>query len=187
MPYKVFADNDNYCVRKLNADGSEGETVPGGCHPTKAEADAHARAMWASEAKDITDATLTLLKEITEDEADSKPERAAAVLDERHDVADELGGRDDGRLDIGLLDLLDEAGVGHLDRVVDGVALPALVGDAVFHARRGGDQRKVELAFEALLNDLHVEEPEVAAAEAEAERVRVVRLIDERGVVQAQF
>ena len=83
MPYKVFADNDeNYCVHKLGADGSKGETVPGGCHPTKAEADAHARAMWASEAKDITDATLTLLKEITEDEADSKPERAAAVLDE---------------------------------------------------------------------------------------------------------
>jgi hypothetical protein len=83
MPYKVFSDSDDsYCVHKLGADGSKGETVPGGCHPTKAEADAHARAMWASEAKDITDATLTLLKEITEDAADSKPERAAAVLDE---------------------------------------------------------------------------------------------------------
>jgi hypothetical protein len=82
MPYQVFSDGDKFCVHKIDADDSKGETVPGGCHPTKEEAAAHARAMWASEAKEITDATLSLLKEITEDTGDNKPERAAAVLDE---------------------------------------------------------------------------------------------------------
>jgi hypothetical protein len=41
------------------------------------------------------------------------------------------------------------------------------------HAGRGGDQVQVELALEPLLHDLHVQQAEEAAAEAEAERADV--------------
>lgn len=82
MPYKVFSDGDKFCVHKLDSGGNKGEVMPGGCHPSKSEAAAHARALWASESKEITDATLDLLKEIANDEEDNKPERAQAVLDE---------------------------------------------------------------------------------------------------------
>lgn len=44
MPYKVVGN----CVHKLNADGSVGEVVPGGCHDTPAQAAAHARALYAN-------------------------------------------------------------------------------------------------------------------------------------------
>ena len=63
------------------------------------------------------------------------------------------------------------------------VGLDDLVGD------RGerGDKVEVELAFQTLLNDLHVEHAEEAAAEAEAERDRAFRLKRERGVVQLEL
>jgi hypothetical protein len=78
MPWKLFGN----CVHKENAEGGKGDLVPGGCHKTHAEAVAHMRALYASEAKDITDATLNLLKEIASDSEENKPERASAVLDE---------------------------------------------------------------------------------------------------------
>ena len=59
--------------------------------------------------------------------------------------------------------------------------------DVVDDARRGRDEVEVELALEALLDDLHVEQPEEAAAEAEAERLARVGLEGERGVVQVQL
>ena len=54
----------------------------------------------------------------------------------------------------------------------------------VRHAGRRGDELEVVLALEALLDDLHVEEAQEAAAEAEAERRRALRLEGERGVVE---
>ena len=48
-------------------------------------------------------------------------------------------------------------------------------------------RRQVELALEALLDDLHVQEAEEAAAEAEAQRRRALGLEGERGVVQAEL
>jgi len=82
MPWKVYQENEKFCVHKVNADDSMGDLVPGGCHSSKADAASHARALWASEAKEITDATLGLLKEIAGDANGDKPERASAVLDE---------------------------------------------------------------------------------------------------------
>ena len=58
---------------------------------------------------------------------------------------------------------------------------------AIQHARRGRDQVHVELALEPLLDDLHVQQPEEPAAEAEAERDGGLRLVEERGVVEAQL
>ena len=51
--------------------------------------------------------------------------------------------------------------------------------DAVGDGGRGDEQVEVELALEALADDLHVEEAEEAAAEAEAERLRGLGLVHE--------
>ena len=57
----------------------------------------------------------------------------------------------------------------------------------VLHVRRGGDQVDVVLAPQALLHDLHVEQAEEAAAEAEAERDRGLGLVEKRGVVEREL
>ncbi len=59
--------------------------------------------------------------------------------------------------------------------------------DLVDDARRRRDEVQVELALEALLDDLHVEEPQKPAAEAEAERLGRVGLVGEGGVVQVEL
>ena len=58
---------------------------------------------------------------------------------------------------------------------------------AVGDVRRGHEQVEVELALEPLADDLHVQQPEEAAAEPEAERLRGLGLVEERGVVQLQL
>ncbi len=97
-------------------------------------------------------------------------ELAAAVLTHRHDIADVIGRRDDRHLDVGLLGVLDVRGVGVVVRVVDAhhraVGLVYLVDDA----RERGDEVEVKFALQPLLNDLHVQHAEEAAAEAEAQR-----------------
>ena len=60
-------------------------------------------------------------------------------------------------------------------------------GDAVTHAGRGGDQVDAEFALQALLRDLHVQQAQKAAAETEAERHGIFRLVEKRRVVQLQF
>ena len=59
--------------------------------------------------------------------------------------------------------------------------------DVVAHAGRGGDQVQLVLALQALLDDLHVQQAEKAAAEAEAKGDRTLRLEEEGGVVEAQL
>lgn len=46
MPWKVYADGNQFCVHKQNADGSKGEKVA--CHPSKEKADAQLRALYAN-------------------------------------------------------------------------------------------------------------------------------------------
>ena len=57
---------------------------------------------------------------------------------------------------------------------------PAVVQHAVGDVRRGHEQVEVELALEPLAHDLHVQQAEEAAAEAEAERLRRLGLVEER-------
>ena len=59
--------------------------------------------------------------------------------------------------------------------------------DLVAHAGSGGDEVEIEFALEALLNDLHVEQAEEAAAEAEAEGDGAFGLEEEGGIVEAKF
>ena len=112
---------------------------------------------------------------------------AAAVLAHRHDVADELLRRHDGRLDIRLASLLDNIRTRIIVRIVAALGRAVGLDDLVDNARQRGDEVKVELAFEPLLNDLHVQHTKKAAAEAEAECDRAFRLKRQRCVIELQF
>ena len=112
---------------------------------------------------------------------------AAALLAELHDRADVLARGDDRGPDEGLADLRDRAGVGH----VGGVVHLQLLAVGERHVELDGGHRRhqleVVLALQALAHDVHVQQPEEAAAEAEAERVGGLRLPRERGVVERQL
>ncbi|SOY47098.1 hypothetical protein CBM2588_A130033 [Cupriavidus taiwanensis] len=86
-----------------------------------------------------------------------------------------------------LQDGVDLARVRHLGRIFhgDGGAVAHL--HLVDHRRRGGDQVHVELALQALLHDLHVQQAQEAAAEAEAQRLRHFGLEHQRGIVETQL
>ena len=87
---------------------------------------------------------------------------------------DELLGREDRGADVGLADLGDPGGVGHVVRAVD--RHDGAVGQRhlVLDARHRRQQLEVVLALEALAHDVHVQQPEEAAAEAEARARREV-------------
>src|SRR5438309_643880 len=57
----------------------------------------------------------------------------------------------------------------------------------ILDRRRRRDQVELELALQALLDDLEMQQPEEAAAKAEAEGGGVLGLVRERGVVQLQL
>ena len=111
---------------------------------------------------------------------------AAMVLAQVHHRADELLRRDDVGGHHRLDDPLDLA-VGELARIGDVVDRVVLRGHLVRHVRRGGDQVESEFAFQALGDDLHVQQAQEAAAEAEAQRHRGLRLVDERRVVELEL
>ena len=70
-----------------------------------------------------------------------------------------------------LAELLDLALVGHLLRRVDFERLAAVGRDLVGDVRRRLHQVDVGILLEPLLHDLHVQQAQEAAAEAEAQRV----------------
>ena len=110
---------------------------------------------------------------------------APALVVQLHHRADVLLRDDRRRADVRLLDALELPR--HVGRVVHLELLPGLREDAVGDVRRGHEQVEVELALEALAHDLHVQQPEEPAAEAEAERLRRLGLVEERGVVQLEL
>ena len=59
--------------------------------------------------------------------------------------------------------------------------------NAVFDAGCGGDERQVELSLESLFHDLHVQQTEEAAPEAEPQRSRTLGAVGDGGVVELQF
>ncbi len=74
-----------------------------------------------------------------------------------------------------------------ITRIGDGQFLPAVEHHAVHNVRCCRDQFEAELALEPLPDDLHVQQPQEAAAEAEPQRGGGFRLVDKRGVVQRQL
>ena len=91
---------------------------------------------------------------------------------------------DDRRPDIRLLDSL--ALRRHVGRVVHLDDLAGRRLDPVCDVRRCDEQVEVELALEALADDLHVQQTQEAAAEPEPERLRGLRLVEEGRVIQLQ-
>src|SRR3546814_3811799 len=69
---------------------------------------------------------------------------------------------------VGRIVQLDHPAVGHVD-LID-------------HRGRRGDEIETELALQALLHDLQMQEPEEAAAEAEAEGGAGFRLVEDRKI-----
>ena len=110
-----------------------------------------------------------------------EPRRLAQL----HDGARELGGRQDGRIDDGLAHL-GNLSFGELARVVDAHLGAILRHDAVDDVRSGRNEVEVELALQALADDLQVEQAEEAAAEAEAEGRGGFGLEGQRRVVELE-
>jgi hypothetical protein len=73
------------------------------------------------------------------------------------------------------------AGVVHVQHLAVGAR------NDVAHVGHGGDHRHVELALQPLLDDLHVQQAQEAAAETEAERGAALGRPGEAGIVQLQL
>ena len=114
-------------------------------------------------------------------------ELAAALLTHGHDVAHEILRCDDGHLHIGLFGVLDGAGIGVVVGVIHLHQRTVRLVNMVDDGGQCGDEVEVKLALEALLNDLHVEHTQEAAAETEAQSHGGFRLKGEGGIVQLQF
>ena len=94
-----------------------------------------------------------------------------AMLDgELHDRPRVLRGNDDLGFEVGLLDAVDACCVGKVLRAADLDHGAIGLIHVVVHRRAGGDQGKAELALEALLDNLHMEQSQKAHAETEAQR-----------------
>jgi hypothetical protein len=115
-------------------------------------------------------------------------EQPAAVRRELHQRPDVTGWGDDAEVDPRLLDRLDVRRVRQEGRVVDrdlAAAVEEL--DVVLDRWRRRDEVEPELALEPLLDDLHVEQAEEAAAKPEPEGDRALRLVGEARVVEMEL
>src|SRR5271165_1379953 len=111
----------------------------------------------------------------------------AFFLDQLEDSADILLIGQDHRRDDRLFHRVDLTGIGPARRVLylDNGTIGQR--DLVAHAGRGGDEVKLVLPLQPLLDDLHVQQPEEAAAKAEAKRSGALRLEEEGRIVEAQL
>ena len=86
-----------------------------------------------------------------------------------------------------LAKFLDLALIGHLLRRVDLDLFAVVERDLVRHVRRGLHQVDVGVLLQPLLDDLHVQQAQKAAAESEAQRVACLRLELEAGIVDREL
>ncbi len=112
---------------------------------------------------------------------------AAVLHGQLHHGAGELGRHDDLGGEVGLLDVVDARDVGEVLGAADVGRLAVGEADVVVHRRARGDEVEVELALQALLDHLHVEEAEEAHAEAEAQGHGGLGLPHEGRVVDVQL
>ena len=112
---------------------------------------------------------------------------ATLVEAEFHDGADIVGIGDDGGAYVGFLYMLYQRLLGQTRGVVHFLGITMLVIDHIRHVGHGGDDVHIELAVEALLHYLHVEQAQEAAAETEAEGYRRLGHEGERGIVELEL
>ncbi len=113
-------------------------------------------------------------------------EHPAPLLAQLHNVAHIVVGGQDVRVGDRLLRLGDGAGIGVVGGVVNQEHRAVGQGDAVDDARRGGNQVKVVFPLQPFLDDLHMQQPQEAAAEPEAEGHRGFGLIGQGRVVELE-
>src|SRR5690348_14465348 len=106
-------------------------------------------------------------------------EAAALFQNELEDIADMFVRAKDVSFYYRFADLLNQARVGEMRRVIDQHCLATGSEDFVDDARRGRNDIHVVLAPQPFLDDLHVEQAEKTAAKSEAKRDRTFRLINE--------
>ena len=107
--------------------------------------------------------------------------------DQGHHVANVFVGADHEGLDHWFFDFVNESGLGQEGGVVHFPERAVGKRDAVDDAGIGGDNVHAVLAAESFLDNFQMEQAEEAAAEAEPQRDRGLRLIHERGIVQLQL
>ena len=112
---------------------------------------------------------------------------AAPLLAERDQHSHILLGRDERGDDHRLLDPLDLLNVRQFRRIVDHHDVAVVLGHTVYNRRRRGNEVELELALEPLLDDVHVQQAQKPASEAESQGKRCFRFIAERRIVQPQF
>ena len=86
-----------------------------------------------------------------------------------HNRADKGGKRDDGGLDIGLLNVVDEGGIRHTGGIVYLLHLTMLVVHQIGHIGHRSDYVHVKLAVQTFLHNLHVEQSQEAASETKSQ------------------
>ena len=74
-----------------------------------------------------------------------------------------------------------------LGRIVDVLDVAVGARHLVDHGRRAGDQIERVFALQPLLHDVHVQQPEKAAAKAEAQRGGHLRLVVQRRVIELEL
>ena len=94
---------------------------------------------------------------------------------------------EDVRGDDGFADLFDLARIGQARGVFDALHLARAQHHFIDDRRRRGDEVLAELALEPLLHDVHVQQPQEAAAKAESQRLRGLGLELQRRVVQLEL
>ena len=112
---------------------------------------------------------------------------AAFAEAQGHDRSDIIGYRDDGCPDIRLFDAVYLRQIRHAGRVVYLYHIAVFGIDVITYIRYGGDDVHIELAVEALLDDLHMKQSEEPAAETKAQRHRTLGLESEGRIIQLQF
>ena len=112
---------------------------------------------------------------------------APPFLAELDQAAHEIRPGEDRGLDDGFFDLHDLRERRQLGRIVHGDLAAIGQVDVEPHAGRSGDEIQIEFPLQPLLDDLHVEQTQEAAAQTEAQRRGGFRLIGEAAVVEAQL
>ena len=91
------------------------------------------------------------------------------VKTERHNGSDEVGSSNDGGTDIGFLNMVNHGLVRQSGGVMYLLHLSLFGVAHIAHIGHCGDDIHIELAIQTLLDNLHVEQAEETAAEAEAQ------------------
>ena len=114
-------------------------------------------------------------------------EFAPPLLAQVHDISHILLGRDQADLGVGLFRQLNLHGVRVVQGGVDHQGLAVCLGHPVDNVGSRGNEVQIVFPLQALLDDFHVQKPQKAAAEAEAQGNGAFQLIAHGGVVEFQL